>query len=166
MITTEQAWQAVHLVPDPEIPVISVTDLGIVREIQIKGEVVHIALTPTYSGCPATQEIQRDVEKALMAAGASSVQVELRLSPAWTTDWINPEAKEKLKRYGMATPSKCASANGEQVIRFVPTLKEKLNCPLCNSSQTERISEFGSTACKALYRCLSCREPFEFFKPI
>ena len=161
MLTAEQAWEVLGRVADPEIPVISVTELGIVREVRAQPDSVEVVVTPTYSGCPATEAIARSIVEALRAAGAAEVRVETRLAPAWTTDWISPEAKEKLRRYGIAPPG-AATASAVQPIGFVP----RADCPLCGSRNTERLSAFGATACKALYRCRDCREPFEHFKPI
>jgi ring-1,2-phenylacetyl-CoA epoxidase subunit PaaD len=163
MLTTEQAWDVLARVADPEIPVISVTELGIVREVRAQGPAVEVVVTPTYSGCPATEEIGRSIAAALRAAGAADVRIETRLAPPWSTDWIAPEAKEKLRRYGIAPPGAAAAATAAaQPIGFVP----RVDCPLCGSGNTERLSAFGATACKALYRCRDCREPFEHFKPI
>ena len=162
MLTTEQAWAVLARVADPEIPVISVTELGIVREVAASDRGVEVVVTPTYSGCPATEAIERSIVDALREAGAADVRVEVRLAPAWTTDWIAPEAKEKLRRYGIAPPGAAAEVAAVQPIGFVP----RADCPLCGSRNTERLSAFGATACKALYRCRDCREPFEHFKPI
>ncbi len=161
MITAEQAWDVLARVADPEIPVISVTELGIVREVRAGAAAVEVVVTPTYSGCPATEVIARSIETALRDAGADEVRVETRLAPPWTTDWIAPEAQEKLRRYGIAPPGRAAAAQ-VQPLSFVP----RVDCPMCGSTHTERLSAFGATACKALYRCRDCREPFEFFKPI
>lgn len=167
LLTEAQAWQVLAAVPDPEIPVISVTELGIVREVVVRDGRMHVVVTPTYSGCPATEMIARDIRDALVAAGAADVTVETRLAPAWTTDWIADAAKEKLRAYGIAPPGADragdAAQAGPQPVRFVP---RKLACPRCGSTDTTRLSQFGSTACKALYRCQSCLEPFEYFKPI
>lgn len=162
MLTAEQAWDVLARVADPEIPVISVTELGIVREVVASAQAVEVVVTPTYSGCPATEMIERSIIDALREAGATTVRVETRLAPAWTTDWIAPEAREKLRRYGIAPPGAAADAAVAQPISFVP----RVDCPLCGSRNTERLSAFGATACKALYRCRDCREPFEHFKPI
>jgi ring-1,2-phenylacetyl-CoA epoxidase subunit PaaD len=162
MLTTEQAWDVLARVADPEIPVISVTELGIVREVRADDEAVAVVVTPTYSGCPATEVIERSIAAALREAGAGDVRVETRLSPAWTTDWIAPAAQEKLRRYGIAPPGAAANAETARPLAFVP----RVDCPLCGSRNTERLSAFGATACKALYRCRDCREPFEHFKPI
>lgn len=155
-----QAWQALSHVLDPEVPVLSVVELGIVRSVAVHAGVVQVSVTPTYSGCPATEVIQHDIRAALLRAGALEVRIELKFAPAWTTDWISPEAAEKLRRYGIAPPH---AANPIQPLKFHA---RRLHCPQCNSTRTERLSEFGSTACKALYRCLACREPFDYFKPI
>jgi ring-1,2-phenylacetyl-CoA epoxidase subunit PaaD len=161
VVTEAQAWDALRAVPDPEIPVISVCELGIVREVRADANAVTVVVTPTYSGCPATEVIATSIRDALLQAGVEQVDIETRLSPPWTTDWIAPEAAERLRAYGIVPPSGVAPA-GPRPLHFVP----RLACPRCGSQQTERLSEFGSTACKATYRCLDCREPFEYFKPI
>ncbi len=161
-LTVERAWDVLARVADPEIPVISVTELGIVRDVRARDDAIEVVVTPTYSGCPATELIARSIEQALQEAGAARVRVEQRLAPAWTTDWIAPEAKEKLARYGIAPPEGVTGA-GERPIVFVP---RAIACPRCGSDDTERLSQFGATACKALYRCRACREPFEYFKPL
>jgi ring-1,2-phenylacetyl-CoA epoxidase subunit PaaD len=130
-------------IPDPEIPVISIVDLGIVRSVEPN----RVVVTPTYTGCPATQVIERDIRAALDAAGYRGVRIETALSPAWTTDWITPQGREKLRAYGIAPPTRAA-----------------VQCPQCGSSHTEEISRFGSTPCKALWRCRDCAEPFDLFK--
>ncbi len=156
-----RAWQALSHVLDPEVPVLSVLELGIVRSVTVEPDWVHVTVTPTYSGCPATEVIQDAIRSALLEAGAKTVHIELRYAPAWTTNWITQEAAQKLRRYGIAPPH--AASDGAQPLRFRP---RTLHCPRCDSTSTEQISQFGSTACKALYRCLACREPFEYFKPI
>ena len=157
----DHAWATLNGVPDPEVPVLSVVDLGIVRELAVNDDDVTVTLTPTYSGCPATEVIQESVVKALRDAGARDVTVTTRLDPAWTTDWIDPAAAEKLRAYGIAPPHlKAAEA---QPLRFHP---KDIACPRCASTNTQRLSAFGSTACKALYRCVDCREPFDYFKCI
>lgn len=161
MLTPAQAWDALRAVPDPEIPVVSVCELGVVREIHADADTVTVVVTPTYSGCPATEAIATSIRDALKQAGVARVQIETRLSPPWTTDWIAPEAAEKLRAYGIVPPG-AAAPDAARPLRFAP----RLACPRCNSRHTERLSEFGSTACKAMYRCLDCREPFEYFKPI
>ncbi len=159
-MTAEQAWQILARVADPEIPVISVTELGIVRDVRIDGAAVEVVVTPTYCGCPATEVIKTSIAAALREAGARDVRIRTQLAPAWTTDWIAPDALEKLRRYGIAPPA--AAREGEQPLAFAP----RVACPLCGSRDTERLSQFGATACKALYRCRDCREPFEYFKPL
>jgi ring-1,2-phenylacetyl-CoA epoxidase subunit PaaD len=136
-------------VPDPEIPVLSVVDLGIVRSVAVEGKRAEVTLTPTYTGCPATLPIREAVEAALRER-FDSVTVTVALAPAWTTEWITPLGRERLERFGIAPPN--------------PRENRPRACPHCGSEQTEAISEFGSTPCKALYRCRACREPFDYFK--
>ena len=143
-----RARAAVAAVADPEIPVLTIEDLGILRDGVLDGDSVEVTITPTYSGCPAMNVITWEIEAALALAGFSSVRVCSVLSPAWTTDWMTEDGKRKLRAYGIAPPNPAAP----------PT------CPQCNSAMTELISAFGSTSCKALHRCLSCREPFDAFK--
>lgn len=146
-------------VPDPEIPVLTITDLGIVRDVTVSDEIV-VALTPTYTGCPATEVIEQSVVSALHDHGVENVSINRVLSPPWTTDWISDEGRDKLRDYGIAPPasggSKRALLHGERSIA----------CPRCDSTQTSLVSEFGSTACKASYKCSECLEPFEYFKCI
>lgn len=162
-------WRALDAVPDPEVPVLSVVDLGIVRAIEVDalGEVT-VALTPTYSGCPATEVIADAVRAALLAAGARGVTVQQRHAPAWTTDWIGEQAREKLRAYGIAPPAHLVGddAPPDGAVRPLHFHPRGLACPRCGSADAQRLSAFGATACKALYRCLACREPFEYFKPI
>ena len=147
---------------DPEVPALSVVDLGIVREVAASDDGgLAIVLTPTYSGCPATEAIESDIRTALAAAGLGPVHITQRLAPAWTTDWISDEGRRKLAASGIAPPG-CRADDGA-VIRV---LARTVACPRCKSSHTERLSAFGSTACKSLHRCLDCREPFEYFKAI
>ena len=157
----ERTWAVLDGVPDPEVPALSVRDLGIVREVLERDDGLEIVLTPTYSGCPATEVIERSVIDAVEAAGLGPARVSLRRAPAWTTDWISEAGRRKLADYGIAPPGPVAS-EAARPIRIVP----RLACPRCGSADTERLSAFGSTACKALYRCRACREPFEHFKPI
>lgn len=164
----ERAWQVLAEVPDPEVPAISVTDLGIVREVHaVDGGGIEVVLTPTYSGCPATEVIERSVLDAIEAAGLGPARARLRRDPAWTTDWISADGRRKLRDYGIAPPGP-AEPGAAVVVRFQPRRAALINiaCPRCGSDHTERLSAFGSTACKALWRCLACREPFEQFKPI
>jgi ring-1,2-phenylacetyl-CoA epoxidase subunit PaaD len=156
------AWAALDGVPDPEVPVLSVRDLGIVRDVLLHDDGIEVVLTPTYSGCPATEVIAESVRAAIDAAGLGPARVTMRRAPAWTTDWISDDGRRKLRDYGIAPPGPVL-AEGEQPIRLMP---RGVECPRCGSKQTERLAAFGSTACKSLYRCLACREPFEHFKPI
>lgn len=165
------AWDALYQVMDPEIPVVSVVDLGIVRDVQWQGERLHVKVTPTYSGCPATEFIEDNIRNALERAGYPSPYVERCLAPAWTTEWISDNGRELMQQFGIAPPHRQAQSGGEVAIRWVE--KENIRpanaavaCPRCHSTDTQRLSEFGSTACKALYRCKSCLEPFDYFKCI
>ncbi|AEB58901.1 1,2-phenylacetyl-CoA epoxidase subunit PaaD [Ectopseudomonas mendocina] len=154
-----RAWEVLEAVMDPEVPVVSVVDLGIVRNLEIQGSALHVVVTPTYSGCPATEVIERDIEQALYQAGFT-VRLERRLTPAWTTDWITPHGREELRLFGIAPPA------GSPNKRSLLGESSEIRCPQCNSANTERLSEFGSTACKALHRCKDCLEPFDYFKCI
>lgn len=169
MTNLAAARERLAQVPDPEIPAVTLVDLGIVRDLRETASGVEVVLTPTYSGCPATEVINQSITDALVEAGLGPATVELRRAPAWTTDWISEEGRRKLKDYGIAPPgpANALAAGSVQPIRLVHRAAlTKLACPRCGSEQTEKLSAFGSTACKALYRCLSCREPFEHFKPI
>jgi ring-1,2-phenylacetyl-CoA epoxidase subunit PaaD len=154
------AWDVLRGVLDPEVPVLSVVELGIVRDVRTEGGTAHVTVTPTYSGCPATEVIRDSIAAALRDAGWADVQIDMQLAPAWTTDWIGPDAAEKLRAYGIAPPH--LKADEAAPLRFHP---RDIPCPRCGSRHTERLSPFGATACKALHRCLDCREPFEHFKP-
>ncbi|CAB3760521.1 1,2-phenylacetyl-CoA epoxidase subunit PaaD [Paraburkholderia humisilvae] len=169
-----RAWTVLEAVPDPEIPVVSIRELGILRDVRRATDgTLEVVITPTYSGCPAMSQIAEDIGRALDAAQLTPHRIETVLAPAWTTDWIDAPAREKLRAYGIAPPTgRCAegSANGhtdarEKVIRFVAHTPVTPTCPRCGSMHTERLAQFGSTACKALYRCIDCREPFDYFKP-
>ena len=153
-------------VMDPEVPVISVVDLGIIRDAAVthEGALVHVrvVVTPTYSGCPAMREIEADIRSALVAAGATDVVVETVYAPAWTTDWIGAEAREKLRAYGIAPPGRAEQGGLITLTRR----RDPVACPFCGSSDTRLQSEFGSTACKAIHVCNSCRQPFDEFKAI
>ncbi|WP_420887783.1 1,2-phenylacetyl-CoA epoxidase subunit PaaD [Brevibacterium luteolum] len=179
--TAEAIVRAVRVVCDPEIPVLTIEDLGILRSVEVEaaGEAnetgesqetgegqgtgedaslrAHVVITPTYSGCPAMETIRADVQRAARAAGATEVDVELVFSPAWTTDWMSEEGKAKLDAYGIAPPTGKAAAGPIG-------LSMAVKCPLCHSLNTTELSRFGSTACKALYRCSDCLEPFDYFK--
>ena len=159
-----RAWGVLQGVPDPEVPALSVCDLGIVRGVIAANDGLEIVLTPTYSGCPATEVIERSVIDAVNEAGLGPARVTLQRAPAWTTDWISDDGRRKLREYGIAPPSGNAAVTQERPIRLVP--RQSIACPRCHSENTERLSQFGSTACKSLYRCMACREPFEYFKPL
>jgi ring-1,2-phenylacetyl-CoA epoxidase subunit PaaD len=161
----EQAWTALNEVLDPEVPALSVVDLGLVREVIEHDDGLEIVLTPTYSGCPATEVITSSVLDAIAAAGLGPARVTMRRAPAWSSDWISAEGKRKLLEYGIAPPGPVL-ADGAVSIRIVGRRQAVVPCPRCGSAHTERLSAFGSTACKSLHRCLDCREPFEHFKPI
>ena len=162
----ERIMEILATVPDPEIPVISVLDLGLVRAVTETPDGFEISVTPTYAGCPATAVIAHDIRAALEAAGISARLV-TRLSPPWTTDWITPAGRAQLQAYGIAPPGPADHA-APQVLHFTPrrTQVSSPACPLCASVHTLLLSQFGSTPCKALYRCLDCREPFDYFKPL
>lgn len=147
----DQVWTWLRTVPDPEIPVISIVDLGIVRDVTWREDTLSVSITPTYSGCPATSIITLDIEVALRSRGLPNIEIKRQLSPAWTTDWLTDEARKKLEEYGIAPPQ---AAGGPA------------RCPLCAGTDLERISQFGSTPCKAQWRCRSCLEPFDYFKCI
>lgn len=183
-----RAWDVLDGVLDPEVPALSVRDLGIVRDVRVAGDpdrhgagverndgrdlsadpspppALEVVLTPTYSGCPATEVIEQSVLQALEEAGLGPVRATLQRAPAWTSDWISADGHRKLRDYGIAPPGP-VQADAGVVIRIVRKTAA-VACPRCGSEHTERLSAFGSTACKALYRCLDCREPFEYFKPI
>ena len=168
-----RAWAVLGTVLDPEVPALSVRDLGIVREVitpdDAPDSVLEIVLTPTYSGCPATEVIEQDCLLAINAAGLGPAKVTLRRAPAWTTDWISEAGKSKLSAYGIAPPGPVDLSVGVPmriVRRGADRNPPVVACPRCASLQTEQLSAFGATACKSLYRCLACREPFEYFKPI
>ena len=162
----EHAWRVLHEVLDPEVPAISVTDLGIVRDVIAHADGLEVIVTPTYSGCPATEVIAQSISDAIDAAGLGPARVTQRRAPAWTTDWITPQGREKLRAYGIAPPGSCASEATGANVSTIRLMARNVDCPRCGSAQTERLAAFGSTACKSLYRCIACREPFEYFKPI
>lgn len=145
---------------DPEVPALSILDLGIVREVEISDDHIQVDVTPTYSGCPAMKTIENEIISALRSKGFNNVSIRTVYSPVWTTDWLTEQAKEKLKNYGIAPPAKGADEE------FIPLMlsAEQVSCPYCNSADTVLRSRFGSTACKSLYFCNSCKQPFEYFK--
>ena len=151
--TVASVYAILETVADPEVPVLSILDLGIVREVVLKDDTFHVVITPTYSGCPATEMIQLQVRMALLENGITNFQITHRLSPAWTTDWMTEAGKQKLQAYGIAPPEKKFA---------IP--EDGVTCPQCHSTNTRLVSAFGSTACKALYQCSDCKEPFDYFK--
>lgn len=157
-----QAW--LETVPDPEIPVVSLVDLGIVRGFRWDDDTLVVTVTPTYSGCPATAVIALDVETTLLDKGIGKVRVESQLSPAWTTDWISEEGRKKLHDYGIVPPVDGTACVG--ALKMTGAAAAAIACPRCASKAVERISQFGSTPCKASYRCTECLEPFDYFKSI
>jgi ring-1,2-phenylacetyl-CoA epoxidase subunit PaaD len=153
----ERAWEIAAQVVDPEIPVLTIADLGVLRDVAIQDGCVEVAITPTYSGCPAMNMITLEIELALERGGIRNPKVRTVLSPAWTTDWMSDEGRRKLKDYGIAPPQ---PGSGRRALFG----EQQVACPQCGSDDTEVLSEFGSTSCKALWRCKSCREPFDYFK--
>ena len=153
----QRAWDAAASVVDPEIPVLTIADLGVLREVTLRDGCVEVAITPTYSGCPAMSMIALDIAVALERAGFPDAHVRTVLSPAWTTDWMSEDGRRKLRDYGIAPPLPASSRRALFGVQQVA-------CPQCGSGDTELLSEFGSTSCKALWRCKSCREPFDYFK--
>ncbi|MCB0707665.1 MAG: phenylacetate-CoA oxygenase subunit PaaJ [Saprospiraceae bacterium] len=160
MKDTKEIWQLLETVSDPEIPVLSVVDLGIIREIKTgENQETEIVITPTYSGCPAMNMIEVNIRAAMQDAGFDPIKVTTVLSPAWTTSWMSEAGKQKLKAYGIAPPVE----DNMDKNQLFPSPK-KVPCPHCGSEHTELVSQFGSTACKSLYKCLDCFEPFDYFK--
>lgn len=160
----DQIWAWLAAVPDPEIPVVSVVDLGIVRKISWENDVLNVDITPTYSGCPATSVIALDIETALIKKGLENIKIRSVLSPAWTTAWISEGGRQKLKAYGIVPPVEGDTCAG--MISLTGSKQAAIECPQCDSSDIERISQFGSTPCKASYRCKNCLEPFDYFKAL
>jgi ring-1,2-phenylacetyl-CoA epoxidase subunit PaaD len=167
-----QAWQLLEAIPDPEIPVVSIRELGILRELRASscGRLLEVVITPTYSGCPAIDAIAHDITQTLTSAQIKSTII-TQLAPAWTTDWMTAEGRRKLREYGIAPPAEtvadAAGLAGTNVLRFTPRgdIDALVACPRCASTTTSKLSQYGSTACKALYKCLACSEPFDYFKP-
>lgn len=158
--TIAEVRAVLEAVRDPEIPVLTIADLGILRDVMIEDGEIVVVITPTYSGCPAMNTIEQDIDTALTAAGIQNARVDTRLAPAWTTDWLSAEGRRKLLEVGIAPP--VGASTNKRVLGAAPAIA----CPQCGSQDTERVSEFGSTACKALYRCRECLEPFDYFKCI
>ena len=155
--TEKKIWDILETIYDPEIPVLSILDLGIVRDVKSQDETIEVVITPTYSGCPAMDVISMNIRMALIKEGFTFIKISQQLSPAWTTDWMTQSGKDKLKSYGIAPPAaKTFDKN------YLETLV--VECPLCHSKNTRLVSQFGSTSCKALYQCNDCKEPFDYFK--
>lgn len=160
---TEAIWNLLREIPDPEIPVINIVELGVVREVSYSGDTLTIAITPTYTGCPAMKAIEESIYSHLRASGIPEIHVKTVLKPAWTTDWLSDEAREKLRIYGIAPPERVGP---QHLYPFLSEKKSEVACPRCGSTHTTLKSFFGSTACKALYFCEECKEPFDHFKCI
>ena len=154
----ELVWERLALIPDPEIPVISILDLGVVRDVRYDGKKLDIVITPTYTGCPAMHLFVAEIRAAMHDQGLDDIEISTVYAPPWTTDWLSPEAKEKLRRYGIAPPVQQATDDDP----FAPP--PLVPCPRCDSGNTHLVSQFGATACKSLYTCNDCKEPFEYFK--
>ena len=171
-LTPEEVWAALDVLCDPEIPVVTLREMGILREVHLHQGRVEVVITPTYSGCPAMGQIHDDILSTLSALGTQA-QVTIQLAPAWTTDWMTPQARDKLRAYGIAPPAPCGcSGTGNKgpnsvVMQFAhqAVAREAVPCPRCGSDNTTETSHFGSTACKSLHKCLACLEPFDYFKP-
>ncbi len=157
MTSTEQIWEILETVADPEVPVLTIMDLGIVRDVIVINEEIEIIITPTYTGCPAMDMISMNIRLALLEGGHQHIKISSVLSPAWTTDWITDIGKQKLQKYGIAPP--IGKSIDEQFLEDI-----QVPCPQCLSTNTTLVSQFGSTACKALFKCLDCKEPFDYFK--
>ncbi len=161
ILTKENILQLLNKIPDPEIPVISIVELGVIREVKIDNEKVELTITPTYSGCPAMKQMEDDIRKTLKENKINDFKITMTYSPAWSTDWMSAETKEKLRKYGIAPPEQ-----NTQDKSFITGKIKTVSCPRCRSTNTKLISQFGSTACKALYQCQDCMEPFDYFKCI
>ena len=159
-ISVQPIWLLLETVADPEVPVLSVIDLGIIRDIKLNDEEVEVTITPTYSGCPAMDVISITIKMTLLSHGYKNIKINQVLTPAWTTDWMSEEGKQKLKAYGIAPPNPKQQVCDNKLL----APDEAVQCPHCHSYHTHRISEFGSTACKSLYQCNDCKEPFDYFK--
>jgi ring-1,2-phenylacetyl-CoA epoxidase subunit PaaD len=158
--STEKIWSLLEEVYDPEVPVLSILDLGIVRDVSVEEGRVDVTVTPTYSGCPAMDVIRMNIRMVLLRQGYETVTIHTVLSPAWTTDWMSEKGKDKLRAYGIAAPTPVQQVCHPGLFQQ----EEAIPCPHCHSYHTSLISQFGSTACKALYRCEDCKEPFDYFK--
>lgn len=161
MLSENEILKLLSEIPDPEIPVITITELGVIRDVMVKENEVEVKITPTYSGCPAMKRMEDDIKEVLKNNGIDKVKITLVYSPAWTTDWIPEEAKEKLRAYGIAPPEKTTEDKS-----WLTGKSKIVKCPRCKSENTRLVSQFGSTACKSLYQCNDCLEPFDYFKCI
>ena len=159
--TEQDIFSFLKEIPDPEIPVISIVDLGVIRKINITDNGVDIDVTPTYSGCPAMKQMEDDIISTLKQKGIENINLKMVYTPAWTTDWLSDDAKERLRKYGIAPPQESTTDKS-----FITGKTKQIKCPRCGSLHTEMVSQFGSTACKALYKCKDCLEPFDYFKCI
>jgi ring-1,2-phenylacetyl-CoA epoxidase subunit PaaD len=163
-ISIQKIWSILETVTDPEVPVLTIIDLGIVREVKLNEGEIEVIITPTYTGCPAMDMIAMNIRLALIENGYRNIKIRSVLSPAWTTDWLSEAGKEKLKAYGIAPPVNRSDPDVLTPYTKLFSEQEAVQCPHCNSNNTKLISQFGSTACKALYQCSDCREPFDYFK--
>lgn len=157
----KELFSFLNEIPDPEIPVISIVDLGVIRQINQQTNGVEVVITPTYSGCPAMKQMEDDIVSTLKQKGIENINIKTVYTPAWTTDWLSADAKERLRKYGIAPPQEATTDKS-----FLTGKTKQIKCPRCGSLHTEMVSQFGSTACKALYRCKDCLEPFDYFKCI
>lgn len=162
---TGHAWEVASTVVDPELPMLTLADLGVLREVEVRGDAVVVAITPTYSGCPAMATMRDDLVRRLQEEGYDDVQVRVALSPAWTTDWITAEGRAALAEAGISPPGPAPRRDGPVALQLAPT-RRAVRCPRCDSADVALTSEFGSTACKAMYQCRSCLEPFDHVKEI
>jgi ring-1,2-phenylacetyl-CoA epoxidase subunit PaaD len=158
-LNEDKVWHLLYQVKDPEIPVVSVVEMGMIREVEVNGDQIQVTMTPTFIGCPAVQVMQAEIKSKLEGAGARKVRVNISHNPPWSSDWIRPEARQKLKEFGLAPPPR---HNGN----FEAVLLEAVKCPYCGSSDTSLKNGFGSTLCRAIFYCNNCQQPFEQFKPI
>lgn len=161
VVTKENIYSLLNEIPDPEIPVISIVELGVIRDVDVKGKDIDVTITPTYSGCPAMKQMEDDVRKKLEENGFENIKINTVYNPAWTTDWLSPEARQKLQDYGIAPPEESTTDKS-----FLTNKPKHITCPRCKSKDTVMVSQFGSTACKALYKCNDCLEAFDYFKCI
>lgn len=159
MYTEKEIWEILSEVEDPEIPVLTVIDMGIIRSVSIEGDLTTVVISPTYSGCPAMKTIETDIAEILEEKKVVNFKIITQLSPAWTTDWMSESGKEKLRQTGIAPPVGSSSDKGLLMSKI-----KTVNCPRCGSADTHLISQFGTTACKALYKCNTCLDPFDYFK--